>query len=214
MSLSADQLLTWLLLYGYPVLFVTVLIGSIGVPIPVNVLVLAAGGFVADGDLDLLPVALVVFGAAVLGDCLVYGVARWAGEEAVQRHGARLGLGPARLDAVRARFGGWLGAAVFSTRWLLTPLAFPTSIVAGVSRYPLAFFAAFAVAGEALWTGAYLAIGYVFGQSWPSIAETVQDAAQLAAGLGLVVAALALLAVIWRRQRAAARAQATRAAGD
>jgi membrane protein DedA with SNARE-associated domain len=204
MSLSSDQLLTWLLLYGYPTLFGVVLLGSIGVPIPVNALVLAAGGFVATGELDLLPVVLVVLAAALLGDCLVYAVGRWAGEAAVHRHGARFGLGPARLAAVRARFTAWEGAAVFLTRWLLTPLAFPTSILAGASAYPALGFASYAALGEALWTGVYVGVGYVFGASWSGISDTVQDSAGLLAGLGIAALALALLWLLRRSQRRAA----------
>ncbi len=204
MSLSSDQLLTWLLVYGYPVLFLTVLLGSLGVPLPVSLLVLAAGGFVADGDMDLMVVLLVVFGSAVMGDCIVYGAARWAGQEAVERHGSRIGLGAERLAAVRARFGTWLGLAIFMTRWLLTPLALPTSLVAGVSRYPLAQFATYVVVGELIWSSVYVSIGYVFGQSWQSISETVQDSAVLLAGLAITAIALGLLYVVLRGQRTAA----------
>src|SRR5262245_32463993 len=99
MTLSTDQLLTWLLQYGYPVLFGTVLAGSLGLPIPNNLLILAAGGLAAEGDLDLAVVLTVVFVAAILGDALVFGLAWWLGEHAVVRHGARVGLTEARLSS-------------------------------------------------------------------------------------------------------------------
>jgi membrane protein DedA with SNARE-associated domain len=205
MSLSIDQLLTWLLVYGYPVLFAVVFVGSLGAPIPNNLLLLAAGGLAADGDLDLRVVVAVVLFAAILGDCLVYLVARWAGERTVARHGARIGLGKERLAAVRGRFGAWLGMGVFLTRWLLTPLAFPAGVLAGVGRYSTAAYCAAVVAGELLWTGAYVGLGYAFGDSWSGILDTVQDSLGLVVGLCLVLIAGGLLVFTQLRPTTRAR---------
>jgi membrane-associated protein len=200
LTLSTDLFLTWLLLYGYPVLFGSVLAGSLGLPIPNNLLILAAGGFAAEGDLELAIVLAVVFVAAVAGDCLVFAAAWWFGEHAVLRHGSRIGLTEARLAASRQRFGAGIGVSVFMTRWLLTPLSLPAGVLAGVGRYPPSAFAACAVAGELLWTGLYVGIGYLFGESWSGVLDTVGDSAGLAAGLALAaVAAAGLLLMRARR---------------
>lgn len=199
--IGTDQLLTWMLLYGYPVLFGVVLIGALGVPVPANLTLLAAGGFVAQGELELLPVVGLVFAAAVIGDCALYGVALLGGERLVHRHGSRIGLGPERLAAARARTGGWMSLSVFMTRWLLTPLAVPTAVVAGLSRHHAAAFVASVAAGELLWVGLYVGLGYFFGESWPSILDWVQDSAGLVAGIGLAAVAGGLLVWLLRPQR-------------
>jgi membrane protein DedA with SNARE-associated domain len=200
---STDQLLTWLLLYGYPVLFGSVLLGSLGLPIPNNLLILAAGGFAAEGELDLVAVVAVVLAAAVVGDCIVFGVAWSLGERAVVRHGARVGLTETRMAAARRRFGGWVGLSVFMTRWLLTPLAVPAGALAGIGRYPPAVFLTCVVAGEALWIGLFVGLGYLFGDSWSGILETVQDSVGIVLGLALMAAALGLLLFVGRRGSAA-----------
>jgi membrane-associated protein len=173
------------------------------VPVPANLTLLAAGGFVAQGELELLPAVAAALGAAVLGDCLVYAVAALGGEALVHRHGPRVGLGPERLTSARRRIGGWMSLSVFLTRWLLTPLAAPTAVVAGLSRHPLAAYGASVVAGEALWAGIYVGLGYVFGESWSSILDWVQDSAGLVAGLGLTAVAVGLLSWLMRAGRAA-----------
>jgi membrane protein DedA with SNARE-associated domain len=203
-SLSADALLTALLVYGYPVLFGVVLAGSIGLPVPSDLFVLAAGGFVASGDLDLVTVLVLVFAAAITGDCLVFLVVRWLGHEVVVRHGRRIGLGEERLAAARARFGAFLGLSVFVTRWLLTPLSVPATVLAALGRYPLGYFAAFAVAGELIWTGAFVALGYAFGESWSTLLEWVQDSLGLLAGLCLAGVGVALLVWLLRNRNVAA----------
>ncbi|HZQ98629.1 MAG TPA: DedA family protein [Chloroflexota bacterium] len=195
MAISVDQLLTALLVYGYPALFAVVLAGSLGVPIPTDLLILAAGGFAAEGELDLVTVLGLVFAAAILGDCTVYGVARWAGDAAVRRHVGRVGLSAERLAAAEARLGTWLGLGVFMTRWLLTPLSLPATLLAAIGRYPAPWFVAFAAAGELLWTGVFVGIGYLFGESWSGILQIVQDSVGLVAGLG--VAAVAIGMLLW-----------------
>ena len=193
MTLSVDQLLAWLLIYGYPFLFFAVLISALGAPLPANILLLAAGGFIAQGSLDLWTVLGLVFFAAILGDCVLYMVSRWAGETLVQRHSHRIGLGASRLDAARTRFGAWVGLSVFVTRWLLTPFAMPATVLAGISNYPVIRFAGVVFVGELLWTGGFVAIGFVFGESWSSVMETVSDSVGLIAGLGITGAAVWLL---------------------
>jgi membrane-associated protein len=205
-TLSTDQLLTWLLLYGYPVLFGAVLAGSLGVPIPNNLLILAAGGFAAEGDLDLVLVLVVVFVAAILGDAVVFAAAWSLGERAVVRYGARVGLTEARLAATRRRLGAGVGLSVFMTRWLLTPLALPAGVLAGIGRYPPPAFVVCAVAGEALWTGAFVGLGYAFGESWSGILDIVQDSIGVVLGLALAAGALGLLVFVWSRRGVVASA--------
>jgi membrane-associated protein len=203
MSLSSDTLLTALLVYGYPVLFGVVLAGSVGVPIPTDLFVQAAGGFVASGDLDLVTVVALVFAAAILGDCLVFAVARWLGHEVVVKHGARIGLGEERLAAARARFGAFLGLSVFMTRWLLTPLSLPATVLAALGGYRAYYFAAVAAVGEVIWTSIFVGLGYGFGESWSSLVDWVDDSAVLLAGLCLAAVAAALLVWLLRREREA-----------
>jgi hypothetical protein len=52
----SDYLLATLGVYGVPVLFVALLVGSAGVPLPASLLLVGAGSFVEQGELDLWPV--------------------------------------------------------------------------------------------------------------------------------------------------------------
>jgi membrane protein DedA with SNARE-associated domain len=65
----------------------------------------------------------------------------------------------------------------------------------------VAAFALWAVAGELIWTAAYVGLGYLFGDSWSGILETVQDSAGLIAGLGLTAVAVPLLIALLRARR-------------
>jgi membrane protein DedA with SNARE-associated domain len=65
--------------HGVPVLFVATFLSCLAVPIPSSLLMLAAGAFVASGDLAALPVAAAALGGAVLGDQLGYGIGHSGG---------------------------------------------------------------------------------------------------------------------------------------
>src|ERR1044072_6876747 len=60
----ADQLLAALLLYGLPVLFAIILIASIGVPLPVTLMLVAAGSFAKQGEMKVTSVIIAASSAA------------------------------------------------------------------------------------------------------------------------------------------------------
>jgi membrane protein DedA with SNARE-associated domain len=206
-----DQVLTLLLLYGYPVLFSVVLIGTLGAPLPISILAVAAGGLAAEGDLSLGLVFAIILVGAVVGDCLSYGVARWAGEAAVIRHSRWFGLNPGRLAATRRRLSGWTAAGVFLTRWLLTPLSVPANVVAALAGLPAAAFVATSLAGELIWTTLYVGLGFAFGESWPALLDLVNESTGLAAGVALVLIGAAAAVILWRGVRSNTGANGTRA---
>jgi membrane protein DedA with SNARE-associated domain len=186
-SSLASTLLAWLELYTYPVAALTVLIGALGVPLPTTIVVLGAGAITTDGDPSPVSLFVIVLVAAVIGDVVSFCIARWAGHAAVHRFGARVGLTPSRLAAAEKRFERWGGLLIITTRCLLTGLALPTNLVAGAGEYSLARFVAFAIVGEAIWSGQLVTLGWLYGANWVSLLGYLEDAT--AALTGLAVAA-------------------------
>ena len=54
-----DQLLAALALYGPPVLFVVLMIGCAGIPLPSSLMLVAAGSFVQQGEMNLWQVSII-----------------------------------------------------------------------------------------------------------------------------------------------------------
>jgi membrane-associated protein len=191
----AATLLAWLLVYSYPVVGLTVLAAAIGVPLPSTVVVLGAAGLAADGDPDPALLSAVILLAAVAGDLLSYGIARWGGAAVLDRLGPRAGLTPERIEPLERRFERWGGLLVVATRCLLTGLALPTNVVAGVGGYPAHRFLGWAILGEAIWTAGLMTLGWWYGSNWVALVDYVDDA--FTALTGLAVAAL--LAIVLAR---------------
>jgi membrane-associated protein len=183
MSDLTDTLLTALLAYGAPALGLALLIVALGIPLPATLLLLASGAFARQGMLD----AHLAFGlgllGSVLGDSGSYCLGRCGGALVLKRVEGR-----AIWRRARASFERRGALAIFLTRFMLTPLALPTNLIAGSSRYAYGRFLALDVLGELVWIALYGGLGYAFADQW----ETVSD---LAGNLtGALIGLLALVA--------------------
>jgi len=153
-----DWLLSLVPQYGLWLLGVATFASCLAVPLPTSTLLLAAGGFVAVGDLSFVSVALVALGGAVAGDQVGYFGARWFGAPLIETWGRR--APPlARATDLLAKRGG---AAVFFSRWLMSALGPYVNLAAGAAGQPWSRFTLWGVLGEVVWVGIYLGLGYSF----------------------------------------------------
>ncbi len=189
-----DQLLAALVLYGLPVLFGVILVASIGVPLPVSFLLVAAGSFAKQGDLKLVPVLIVASAAAILGDHIGYGLSRWGGRRLVDRITLRIG-GATKIEKAEALSRRWGAAGIFFSRWLVTELGPWLNMTSGLARYPWGRFVLWDVSGEVLWVVLYVMLGYKFSDRVQYLAEILGNLAWVI--LGLTVA----LILSWKVMR-------------
>jgi membrane protein DedA with SNARE-associated domain len=185
-----------MLMYGYPILGITLLVGAIGVPVPASLVATVAGALLAEGDLQPLPTLLVAMVACVAGDLVGYGIGRVGGDQFAQRHGGWLGMGSKRMGQVEALFQRWAGPTLLVSRSLIAILAPAVNLLAGASEESLQEFVAFTTVGRLLWIGIFVGLGYEFAGS----AEVAADfASSLSGVLGLLVLTC-FLAVAMRRR--------------
>lgn len=173
--------------YGIPALGIMLLLGTLGLPVPATLLVIAAGALARQGVIDGGVALGIGLAAVVLGDTAGYVLGRLAG--------GRVQGGFSRSAAWRRAQTGFKqsGAlAVFTTRFLLTPLALPTNLIAGGSAYIFRRFLVVDVAGELTWLLVYGGLGYSFGSQW-------QEAGQMVSSYSgwLGITAVAAIAGYW-----------------
>ena len=186
MSLS-DYLLSTFGVYGLPVLFGVLLIGSIGVPMPGSLLLVAAGSFVEQGDMSQWWVLTLASTGAILGDNVGYALGRWGGRTLAVRMSRFVG-GEERLQHVEAWLKRWGGVGIFLSRWLLTPLGPLINLTSGMARYSWPRFLFFGIAGEVLWVLLYVMLGKFFSDRVQAINEVLGDFTWMIVGLIVVLA--------------------------
>lgn len=181
----SDQILTWLVIYGPPMLAVALFIGALGIPLPGTLFVIAAGAFVRQGVLDVYLTLAIGLAGVAMGDMVSYALGRGAHGPIQRRWGETAAWG--RATTYFEQRGG---LAIYLSRWLVTPIAVPVNLVAGSSGYSAWRFAGYDVAGEATWFMVYGGLGYAFGSQWELISTFVSDFSGVAVGIVMVVAGL------------------------
>ncbi|MGB0085475.1 MAG: DedA family protein [Rhodomicrobiaceae bacterium] len=162
----SDEVLTALLVYGYPALGLTLLLGAIGLPLPDGVATTVAGSLASQGRIDWFWAVTIVVTSSVLGDTVGYGLGRLLDQKFLDRHGHWLGLTATRRARVQSLFDRWGLLAVFITRTFMSYLSSIASLLAGFSRYRLPKFLATAFVGRLVWTAGYFGLGYGIGADW------------------------------------------------
>ncbi len=168
--------------YGAFAIFGAILLASIGVPLPATFLLVAAGSFVTQGELDLWSVLLAGALGAILGDHIGYGIGRIGGRTFVQRVSQRVNAG-AMLVQAEATMQRWGGIGIFLSRWLLTAVGPYINLTSGLMGYHLLRFSFWDIVGELLWVTLYVQVGRFFSDQLATISDALGDLTWVALGV-------------------------------
>jgi membrane-associated protein len=153
-----DWLLGLVPQYGVWLLAACTFLSCFAIPLPSSMLMLAAGGFVAAGDLALTTTVGATLAGVFAGDQSVYYFGKHRGDNIK----ARLGKKAALLEKATSMLNKRGGIAVFLSRWLLSALGPYMNFAAGMAKLPWLQFTLWGLAGELIWIGLYLGSGYYF----------------------------------------------------
>jgi membrane protein DedA with SNARE-associated domain len=190
---------------GYVAVGVLAIAEVVLLPLPSELMLMAAGWLVARGQLAFGWVVVVATLGSLLGALLLYGLGARLGEERlrvlVRAHGRWLLLDEADVDRAKALFETHGARAVFFGR-CVPMVRVLISVPAGVSGMPLGRFALYTTLGSAVWNGALVAAGWALGEQRERL-RPYMDA------LEWVTLAALLIAIAWLVRRRRARRPAT-----
>jgi len=190
--------------YAYGAIFVAVVLDTIGLPVPGEIVLLAAGFLVSSGRIELIPAILLAALGAVLGDSVTYWLGRRVGVAGERRlvglycTWTACTLGSARCveraEGLLRRFRGWV---VLVAKFIAGARVFVPP-VAGISALSYGRFLIFDAAGSLLWTTLAVGMGALLGREWEAIARGLEEAYRL---LGLALVALLGAYFAWKLAR-------------
>ena len=153
--------LQFLVKHGYIVLFASVLLQQLGLPLPSTPFIIAAGALAHSGQLGFATVLLIACSAAIMADLVWFEIGRRRGVRVLQFF-CRISLEPdycvRRTENSFARHGAQtlvVGKLVPGVSALATPMAG----IYGLSR---SRFLLFDGLGVLLWIGTFALLGYLF----------------------------------------------------
>ncbi|GER85719.1 MAG: DedA family protein [Thermogemmatispora sp.] len=204
MSALLPYLVNWLQEYGYPALWGLVFVGAAGIPLPITLLLLAAGAFAVLGDYNLGLLVVLAMSAAVAGDSVGYSLGRRWGSRLLDylEHSPRHWIPQQALSRARQLFhqrGGW---AIFLGRTVFSAIGVPITLLSGAERYPYRKFLLFDALGELVGVGLPLSLGFLFGASWEAVGEILGTISLLLLALALATWLSYRLLLLLRRLRA------------
>ncbi|MGH7310343.1 MAG: VTT domain-containing protein [Candidatus Rokuibacteriota bacterium] len=195
-----DGVVQVLIRYGYAVVFGAVLAEQIGLPLPSEPVLLAAGGMVGSGHLHPVVVLALATVASLIGDTIWYWIGR-AGGPRVLGWLCRVSLEPDSCVRRTEHMFATRGARALVVAKFVPGLATIGPPLAGVLRLSLRTFLVFSTLGAMCWAGAFLAVGWLFSSQLELAAAYVVRLGSWA----IVLVVLALSAyILWKyigRQR-------------
>lgn len=171
--------------YGLYAIGIVTMLGCVGIPMPASLLLLFGGALAAAGDVSTPLVYATAYCAAILGDNIGFWVGRHIGP-ALDRRSSLLPSLQHRLqnaqDFIRRRGG----LAVFFSRWLVSPLCPVVNLAAGSAGVRWPQFLSYEMAGQVVWVGSYVTLGYLFGSQIEALSGLLGNLALALVGVLLI----------------------------
>lgn len=184
--------------YGYIGLFISLILGIVGLPLPDEWLLAFSGYLVSTHRFHLLPVLLVSFLGSIGGMTLSFIIGHRFGVPLLEKHGSKVGLTPHKLSKVEYWFERF-GKFTVTLGYFIPGVRHVTALSAGVSKWRYSTFILYAIPGAFLWVGTFVLLGVYMQEHWRVVAEKLHGFIWWAV---VVVAALVLLGLWIRKIRA------------
>ena len=187
MNFILSSLLSFLLVYRYPALFIVIFASAIIVPFPVDTMLVAVGAFASQGYFSAIVSYFAALLANVLGDIMSYFIWKRYGHSIIRDKYAK-----------KYRFFGQLekyvkshaGSTVFASRFvgILGPVV---NFLCGYGRARFEVFLFGSLLGNSIDTVWPIVLGFAVGSYWENFSNTVDIFAA-------VIALLAVMATLIR----------------
>jgi membrane protein DedA with SNARE-associated domain len=191
--------LAWITQYGGLAIFLLLVTGIVGLPVPDETLLTFTGYMVFTGHMS-LPVAFFsALAGSMCGITLSYTLGRTFGLALIHRYGKYVRIRSEHVERAHAWFrrtGHWgltFGYFVPGVRHF-------TAYAAGMSELEAPQFALFAYSGAVVWVSTFIGLGYFLGERWKTVLRMVERYLLEAWIVAGVAVALYLL-WWWRRKR-------------
>src|SRR5512133_826163 len=180
--------------YGYIIVFLAIMLESMGVPMPGETALVIAAAAAGTGHLNIYGVIIAAALGAIIGDGIGYWVGRKLGRPFLEKHGRWLHLTEDRMFKLEKLFVKHGPMTVFFGRFF-SLLRTYAALFAGVWRMKYVVFTLYNALGGIVWAVVFGILGFIFGQNLPlleKIAKTIGWA------LTIPLVCIVAIALVWR----------------
>jgi membrane-associated protein len=165
------EYITWL---GYPGLALIIFLetGAMVFFLPGDSLLVVAGVYAANGDLNIGLLNLLLIPAAIIGDAISYSIGKMAGAMIFNRPKSRF-FNPDHMLAAKSFYDKHGGKAIVIARFMPLVRTF-VPVVAGVAQMRYRDFAVYNITGGVGWVASMTLLGYVLGTRIPNLGSHIE----------------------------------------
>jgi membrane protein DedA with SNARE-associated domain len=168
MIFQLSNILSKLLVYRYPALFLITFAGSLGFPVPAGPATMASAAFAAQGYFSLFWVMVVGSLGNILGDITMYWLVRKFGRRVLLfLHLKKLADSPLLVDTEKTA-NAYKAPVILLSRFQVQATAI-VNIIAGLGKMDFRRFFILVIIGEVAQMAFYVTIGYLFSDTWQSL---------------------------------------------
>jgi membrane protein DedA with SNARE-associated domain len=151
--------------YGYIAIFLFLVLGIVGIPLPDEVLMTFIGYLTSIGKLNLFMTYLSALVGSASGITISYLLGRKLGYPFLKKYGRKIFITRRRLRITQVlfrKYGNWLLFAGY----FIPGVRHVTAYLAGISRLSFSRFSLFAYAGAVVWCATFIGLGHILGSNW------------------------------------------------
>jgi membrane protein DedA with SNARE-associated domain len=159
--------------YGYIVLFFSLMLQLIVIPIPSEALMSYVGVLSFQGKMNLILSLLSAGLGGIIGASISYWIGYKLGAPFIRKYGRYLHMGPEKMAKMEVWYKKY-GKMLLLVSYFIPGICHVASIISGLIKLPYRSFAIFSSIGVFLWAGTYLSLGYKLGPKWDQYQSEIE----------------------------------------
>jgi membrane protein DedA with SNARE-associated domain len=175
--------------FGYFGIFFLMMLESMIIPIPSELVMPFAGFLAAKGEFSFILVIIFSLIGSIFGSLISYYLGKYGGEKAVIKLGRYFFLDETDLKKTEAWFKKSGEKTIFIGR-LIPVVRHLISIPAGIGKMNLKKFSVYTVLGAAIWNTFLAYLGYILGKNWDNVRQFTEP-------ISIVVAAVLVAGIVF-----------------
>ncbi len=159
---------------GYAGIFFLMMLESMVVPVPSELVMPFAGFLVIQGNFNFFLVIVASTLGSITGSLIFYYIGKTGGHTLVEKYGKYVLVDSYDVKKTEEWFKKRGELTVFIAR-LIPVVRHLISLIAGIGKMEVKKFAVYTVIGAALWNGILTYVGFILGQNWEEVSVYMEQ---------------------------------------
>lgn len=201
--MDSNRINAWLKIivsFGYPGLFLGLLIEFLGLPFPGEIVLTFAGFMVWNKHLSLMGVIFASVLGSLTGTMIAFFIGRHYGRPILDKFGKYFFLNKSKINYAERLFNRHRFVVLLFGRFL--PGVRPVSAyAAGIARMKFRVFLPLSLGGSLIWCSVFVILGTYLGQNWQRVTSLLVDYYIVIVGIILFIAIIFIVRTLAKRKK-------------